>query len=158
MRQVALLLAGLLLTACTTIAASPSPEPGLAGTRSDGEPFHVVINDEAGWMVGVTADWKLAAPPDFGWDRARVENDPDDPRTVTLSWFGGACDHHQRVTLRAQRGRLLMLFSPGGMELQGGDTACPMVGLGYAIRFTFDRNIPADTVGLSISTSTRATP
>jgi hypothetical protein len=139
----------LLLSACSLLGGpGPTPVPGLAGTRSDGEPFHVLITDETGWMVAATATWPEDPPAVLGGGGDVLENDPANARVIVLGWLGGACDQGQRVTLSSQRGLLQIALDVGSVAPRASGDGCVLVGRGYAIRLEFDRDVPAHTVGL----------
>lgn len=78
-------------------------------------------------------------------DDVQVENDPDDPATVVLTWGGLPCDTGHDLTIEPD-GRTIKLTR---VEC-GGDTPG---GFGHILRLTFDAPAPAAEFDVTLETT-----
>jgi hypothetical protein len=121
----------------------------MTGTRSDGANYHIEIADETGWLLEADASPEdRPARVDFSpnWN---VDNLTGDPQVLFVSWWGGQCDVGQTLLLRDEGGRLAIDLDAGVSVPPPGEM-CPAVGLGYRVRLALDRDVPADSVSVTV--------
>lgn len=82
---------------------------------------------------------------DVGPEAVRVENDPDDPTIVVLTWGGMACDTGHELTIEPD-GRTMVLARAACQ----GDT---LGGLGHVLRLTFDAPVAAAEFDVTVVTT-----
>lgn len=157
-RAVLLLVAWVSAVAGCTASPQPSasPEPtsspqwrAVTGTRSDGATYQIEIADETGWLLEADASPKdRPARVDFSpnWN---VDNLTGDPQVLFVSWWGGQCDVGQTLLLLEEGGRLALDLDTGTSVPPPGEM-CPAVGLAYRVRLTFDRDVPAESVTVTV--------
>ena len=78
-------------------------------------------------------------------DRIQVENDPNDPATIILTWAGGTCDTQHALTIE-----------PDGRTLNMTRTACEgdaLGGVGHVLILTFDAPAPAEEFKTTLVTT-----
>ncbi len=131
-------------------SVTPSVVPsGPATIRVDliehlGDDAFIDIIDESGTMTNA-----ISGDPgdgvDVEQDLVRVENDPDDPTTVVLTWSGATCDTGHELVINAD-GRTLRMFR----QACQGDT---LGGVGHVLRLTFDAPAPAAEFDATIETT-----
>ena len=120
-------------------SASPTPSKAPATNRVDliehlGSDAFIDVTDESFTLLqaisGDPGDG-VDVPP----DEIRVENDPEEPATIVLTWSGSPCDTSHALVIGAD-GRTLSMTRPAC----SGDS---LGGVGHVLRLTFDAPAPA---------------
>lgn len=120
-------------------SAPPTPPKSPATTRVDliehlGNDAFIDVTDQSfTLLLAVSGD--PGDGVDVAADRIQVENDPDDPATVVLTWAGGPCDTSHDLLIGSD-GRTLTLTRPACQ----GDA---LGGVGHVLVLTFDAPAPA---------------
>ena len=128
-----------------TPTVAPSPET----VRVDliehaGADAFIDVTDESFTMTGA-----VSGDPGDGVDvsdqEVQVENDPDDPATIVLTWGGLPCDTGHDLTIEPD-GRTMTLTRAAC----GGDTPG---GFGHILHLTFDAPVPAAEFDVTLETT-----
>jgi len=91
----------------------------------------------------------ISGDPGYGVDvqpdEIRVENDPDEPATIVLTWSGSPCDTSHALVIGAE-GRTLSMTRPAC----SGDS---LGGVGHVLRLTFDAPAAAADFAATLETT-----
>jgi hypothetical protein len=129
-------------------SSSPTPE-GPTTIRVDlledvGADAFIDITDESLTMIGA-----LSGDPgdrvDASEGQVRVDNDPDEPAIVVLTWASGSCDTSHQLVIDAD-GRTMRMTR----QACEGDS---LGGLGHVLRLTFDAPAPAGEFDVTLETT-----
>jgi hypothetical protein len=132
-------------TATPAPSAPPTPETirvDLIEHLGD-DAFVDIIDESFSMTAAVSGD--PGDGVDVSSDEVRVENDPNDPATIVLTWGGATCDTGHELVINAD-GRTLRMFR-GACE---GDT---LGGVGHVLRLTFDAPAPAAEFDATVETT-----
>jgi hypothetical protein len=135
------------------VTPSPSPEPSQSAapttTRVDliehlGDDAFINVTDESfALLLAISGD------PGDGVDvptgQIRIENDPNDPATIVLTWAGGPCDTSHDLVIGSDA-RTLTLTRPACQ----GDA---LGGVGHVLKLTFDAPAPAEEFEATLLTT-----
>jgi len=113
-------------------------------TMPDGSyPMPVALRDQTGLVVAI----EPALDESAAGKNLFVGPDPADPRSVLVTWFGGACDNDVAMSLtRAEGIHFLFLDTHGKLGL-----GCPALGLTRGVAIRFSEPIPVNTIQARLS-------